>query len=73
MHFGDHPPPHFHVKYSGIESRVNLDDLDEVDNVLPRPVLRRVRQWASQHRSELWTAWDRATKDMPVGKIEPLR
>ncbi len=72
MHFGDHPPPHFHVVYSGVESRINLNDLSEFRPILPRPVLRRIRRWASQHHSELWIAWERATKDIPPGKIEPL-
>ena len=68
MHFGDHPPPHFHVVYSGVESRMYLDDLTEPRPLLPRPVLRRVRRWALAHREELW---DRAEADLNPGKIEP--
>ena len=71
MHFGDHPPPHFHVAYSGVVSRIDLDGLVEVRPSLPRPVLRRIKRWASVHRAELWTAWERASRDLPLGRIDP--
>ena len=71
MHFDDHPPPHFHVKYSGTESRMRIEDLHEFSPLLPKRVLRRVRTWASKHQIELWEAWYNASVNRDPGKIEP--
>ena len=70
MHFGDHPPPHFHVKYAGIDSRVMLAGFTEFEPKLPRNVLRKVRVWARENQNEIWAAWEMAYEKRNPGRID---
>ncbi len=69
MYSGDHPPPHFHVEYSGIQSRFTLHEFHELDRRLPRRIVRKIRRWAQEHESELWRAWELASVRRNPGKI----
>lgn len=71
MFFGDHNPPHFHVRYSGYKARVALDG-QILDGALPRRAARLVAEWAGLHAAELEECWERAINHEPPGTIEPL-
>jgi hypothetical protein len=71
MFFGDHNPPHFHVRYSGHMARVALDG-QILDGSLPRRAATLVAEWASLHATELEACWERAINHEPPGTIEPL-
>lgn len=71
MVYSDHPPPHFHVRYSGIDASVDIKSLDVRSADLPPRVVRQVRDWASRRQAELLDAWERAANDLPLEKIEP--
>ena len=71
MYFGDHAPPHFHVRYSGAVARCHLDG-NVLDGTLPRPVVRLVGAWAREHAAELRRCWERVERHEDPGTIEPL-
>lgn len=66
MLFGDHNPPHFHVRYAGHKARVALDG-SMLAGDLPRRASRLVLEWAGLHRNELEECWARAVNHEPPG------
>ena len=40
---------------------------------LPVKQLKLVLAWAAIHEDELYAAWNKAVRNEPFGKIEPLR
>jgi hypothetical protein len=71
MFFGDHNPPHFHVRYADRKARVALDGTVLAGD-LPRRAARLVLEWAGLHADELAECWERAVNHGPPGTIEPL-
>ncbi len=71
MFFGDHNPPHFHVRYAGHTARVALDGT-VLAGTLPRRAARLVMEWAELHADELEQCWERAVNHEPPGTIDPL-
>lgn len=39
---------------------------------LPVKQFRLVQAWAAIHEEELYAAWNKAVRQIPFGKIEPL-
>ncbi len=72
MYYGDHPPPHFHVRYSGHSAKIDIDALAVIDGTLPARALGLVIEWAALHQQELREAFQKAAGLEPPGKIEPL-
>ena len=72
MFVGDHPPPHFHVRYSGVEAEVGIESPRVLHGRLPARIEALVLRWASQRQVELRAAWARASRREPPGKIAPL-
>jgi hypothetical protein len=72
MYFRDHPPPHFHARYSGEEAVIVIATGEVVAGSLPGRALRLVREWTSMHRDELDANWDLARERQPLADIEPL-
>ena len=72
IHLPDHPPPHFHAKYGEHEAVVNINLGTVSGGRLPPRARRLVEEWASLHRDELITVWNRAQRSEPFGKIPPL-
>jgi hypothetical protein len=71
MYFGDHPPPHFHVRYH--KARFEIETGDRLDGDLPPRAERLVREWADLHRAELEENWRRCEQRVPLDPVEPLR
>lgn len=44
MYFDDHPPPHFHASYQGLEAFVAISTGDIVAGTLPKSAARLVKQ-----------------------------
>lgn len=40
---------------------------------LPVKQLKLVQAWAAIHEDELYEAWNKAVRNVPFGKIDPLR
>jgi hypothetical protein len=72
LYFDDHPPPHFHVSYSGQSAKIDIDTLTVISGKLPPRALGLATEWAAMHQQELREAFRRASNLEPPGKIEPL-
>ncbi len=72
IHYGDHPPPHFHALYAGDVAKIAIGTLQVIDGSLPKRALGLVLDWASAHQPELCVAFDRAAALQAPGKIAPL-
>ena len=72
MHFNDHNPPHFHVKYESFRATIDIKNLGISDGHLPSRVLALVVEWASIHQEELLKNWDEIIATGKFNKIKPL-
>ena len=72
MHYTDHGPPHFHAAYQGLEATVEIGKLAIAQGRLPARAQNLVFEWALLHQEELREAWERRTRQEPIGTIEPL-
>ena len=72
MYYGDHDPPHFHVRYGDQKARFAVDDLRMLDGYVSPRVKSLVTEWASKHRDELRKDWRMAKDRVPLSKIAPL-
>jgi Domain of unknown function (DUF4160) len=72
MFYGDHPPPHFHAVYQGEQVQININTLEVIEGQIRRRALALVLEWAALHRDELRQAWDLASQNQELPKIEPL-
>lgn len=72
INYNDHPPPHFHVRYGRNKALVSIEDATILKGELPPRVLGFVVEWATLHREELETNWERARQQIPLEPIEPL-
>lgn len=73
MFFADHPPPHFHARYSGEEALIVIETGEVYSGALPGRALRLIREWLGEHREELMANWDRAGAQQPTEPVPPLR
>jgi hypothetical protein len=69
MYFDDHPPPHFHASYQGLEAFVAIETGEVVAGTLPKKAARLVKQWALDHRDELMANWARGVALLPMEMI----
>jgi hypothetical protein len=72
IYHNDHPPPHFHARYSGAKAKFALDDLRVLEGSVPPRVRALVVEWATMHIDELRANWDRAEAQQPLARIAPL-
>lgn len=69
---GRHSKPHFHVHYAEYEASVGIDG-ELLAGSLPVKQLKLVQAWAVIHEEELYAAWNKAVRNIPFGKIAPLK
>ena len=67
-----HNKPHVHVFYGEYEASVGVDG-ELLAGSLPVKQLKLVQAWAAIHEDELYAAWNNAVRNIPFGRIEPLR
>ena len=67
-----HHKPHFHVFYNEFEASVGVDG-ELLAGSLPVKQLKLVQALAAIHEDELYEAWNKAVRNIPFDKIEPLR
>ena len=75
MYYNDndkHHKPHFHAVYNGYEASVGIDG-ELLDGYIPAKQLKLVQAWAVIHEDDLYVAWNNAVRNMPIGKIDPLK
>jgi hypothetical protein len=73
MYYDDHPPPHFHARYSDNSAKIAIASGEVIVGSLPGRALRLVREWAEAHRSELDANWERAARHEKPRPIDPLQ
>jgi hypothetical protein len=73
MHWGDHPPPHFHARYSGERATIEIATGEILAGRLSGRALRLVREWLDEHRAELEENWNKAANREDPEPIEPLK
>ncbi len=71
MYYRDHAPPHFHATYGEYDITVEIET-GVTEGRFPRRALAAVLDWTAEHQRELRDNWDRATREEPLEKIEPL-
>lgn len=67
-----HHKPHIHVYYAEYEATIGIDG-DLLAGSLPVKQLKMVEAWMAIHEDELYEAWNKAVRNIPFDKIEPLR
>jgi hypothetical protein len=72
LYYNDHPPPHFHVRYGNQKAIVDIHNLTVLQGYLSSRVLNLVKEWATEHQSELLENWELACKAQPLEPIDPL-
>ena len=72
MHYNEHPPPHFHVRYSGQKAIIAIQTLALLRGSLSPRVVGMVMEWAVLHQTELMDNWERARQHESLQKIAPL-
>ena len=72
MYFSDHPPPHIHAQYGGVEAVIAIGDGAVIRGSIPDRALRLVREWLALHREELEANWRLAATPAPLNAIDPL-
>ncbi len=72
MFFGDHNPPHFHVRYNQHRAMISIEDLAIIRGSLPPKALGLVVEWGSLHKNELEQNWSLAKAHKLPCTIEPL-
>ena len=71
MHYRDHPPAHFHVRYAGDRAMIAVDTMQLLEGRLPVPVYRLIAEWGRHHRALLRENWRRAMARQPLLSIPP--
>jgi hypothetical protein len=72
MHYNEHPPPHFHVRYGEQKAIIAIPSLYLLRGRLSPRVFGMVMEWAVLHQAELMENWDLARQQAPLRKIVPL-
>jgi hypothetical protein len=72
MYYGDHPPPHFHVRYGEQKAIISVETLTLLRSKLSPRVFGMVMEWATLHQNELMDNWHLARELQPLQKVEPL-
>lgn len=72
MYYEEHGPAHFHAIYSDFEAVFEIETLKMVHGKLPARAKTLVLEWAFEHRDELVLNWERARKQQPLQRIDPL-
>jgi hypothetical protein len=72
MFYGDHPPPHFHVRYGDARAIMDIEKLQLLAGWLPPRVLGLAIEWGALHQRELLENWQRARRQEPLVLVAPL-
>ena len=67
-----HHKAHFHARYNEYRCVFSIPELEVLEGTLPNRILSYVKEWASQHISELEENWKLAMNNEPLKPIAPL-
>ncbi len=72
FYYDDHPPPHFHAMYEGLDAQFDLEG-NLIKGYFSEKAVRLIQEWASNHKEGLQENWERARNNLTLNWIEPLR
>jgi hypothetical protein len=72
FYYDDHPPPHFHALYEGLDAQFDLDGNLLKGSLSPKAV-KLIQEWASVNKEALLENWGLAQNNQPLNWIAPLR
>jgi hypothetical protein len=72
FYYNDHPPPHFHARYAGVDAVFDIESLRLIQGSAQPRVRGLVVEWASRHQDDLRRAWHQARAGGPIDPIPPL-
>ena len=72
MFYDEHSPPHFHANYQGKEAEYDIRTLEVIAGSISTRANSLVLEWASQHKHELLSNWEKARIPSTIDPIEPL-
>ena len=72
MYYGDHQPPHFHVRYGDSKAQITIETISILNGTLPPRVFGLVAEWALAHQDELRDNWQLVQNEAMPNKIDPL-
>lgn len=72
INFGDHPPPHIHVRYNEFKALLEIESSAILVGSLPPKAHGLIVEWMALHRPELHEAWKLSEKNLIPPKIKPL-
>jgi hypothetical protein len=77
LYFGDHPPPHVHIRvgrpsHPGVtEASFAIDTGELISGMLPSTKARQITDWCRRHHDVLRADWERAQRDKhPTGHYD---
>jgi hypothetical protein len=74
INWRDHPPPHVHAELRGkTDATVGIESLAIEDGTLRKKERDLVIEWVTLRQADLRVAWERASRRINPGKVEPLR
>jgi phosphomannomutase len=72
MYANDHVPPHFHATYGGFYAHIRIAPVVLLHGRLPPRVFALIVEWATLHRDELLSNWERLRQGQIPEPIAPL-
>ena len=72
MYYGDHEPPHFHVRYADQRALIAIESLAVLRGRLSPRALGLVLEWAKLNNEALMEDWNRARVAAELKPIPPL-
>ena len=72
IHYRDHPPPHFHVRYAGDSAIIAIETMQVLEGRLPTRVYALITEWGVHHQPLLRENWRRAMAHEPLLSIPPV-
>jgi Domain of unknown function (DUF4160) len=72
MYYNDHPPPHFHVRYSQQKAIISIETLEILEGKLSSRAFKLILEWATLHQNELMENWELARDNQILNSVLPL-
>jgi hypothetical protein len=74
MYFNDHIPPHFHVVYGDLITRIEIGSGAYMKGnlPLPKPKEKDILDWLNEYRNAIMNAWDDCRVKRTPRKVPPL-
>ena len=72
MFFNDHPPPHFHARYSDFEATIDIESLSISEDHLPARALALIKEWAMIHKRGIVQELAALSRSCAARQIDPL-